>query len=127
MKGYIEAINPLEVNYGPGMRVVIALNREDFKLELTANELVDRIRKFRPYIELDGGVTFTGDIQLQLDFLIEELKVCHKAGIKTCIDLNNINDVEKIKELLKYIDFVIYNGNSEILLKFLKDNRVSLV
>ena len=126
MKGYIETINPMEVDYGPGIRVVVVLNIKEFKLELTVNGLVDRIRKFRPYIEPDGGVTFVGDIPLQLDFLIEELKVCHKAGIKTCIDLNNISNIEEIKSLLKYTDCAIYNGKDDCLIKYIRDKKITL-
>ena len=103
----IKEINPITYDNGPGIRVKVVISR-DGNISLTPNELVDRIRKFRPYIELNnGGVTFIGDI-----YDIEELSItcciCHKAGINTCIELDNYND--KYDIILKYIDILILNN-----------------
>lgn len=103
----LEEINPLTFDNGPGIRVKVVLSNNGSIL-LTPNELVDRIRKFRPYIELDnGGVTFTGIIS-DIEALSSTCLICHKAGINTCIELTNYSDEYDI--ILKYIDAVILNN-----------------
>lgn len=103
----LEEINPLTFDNGPGIRVKVVLSNNGSIL-LTPNELVDRIRKFRPYIELDnGGVTFTGIIS-DIEALFSTCSICHKAGINTCIELTNYSDEYDI--ILKYIDAVILNN-----------------
>ena len=92
-------INPISENSGPGIRTEIILSNTDEGIELTPNQLVDRIRKFRPYIEINnGGITFKGDnIFLQSNFIDETSHICHKAGFKVCImcDANNYNNESK--------------------------------
>ena len=100
----IKEINPITENNGPGIRVEVILTKEN-GIELTPNELVDRIRKFRPYIELNGGgVTFIGDI-CNIEELSSTCMICHKAGINTCIELDNYKNEYDL--ILKYIDIVI--------------------
>ena len=61
MKGCINSINPMAMDCGPGIRVLVDIEQKEDGIELTPNEMVDRIRKFRPYFGPDnGGVTFTG-------------------------------------------------------------------
>lgn len=111
MKGTISAINPMSMTDGPGYRVVITLSN-DGEVVLTPNETVDRIRKFRPYIGLDGGgVTFVGDSFIQSEYLKETCHICHKAGINTCVITDGYN-YDKNSELINYIDVVILNINS---------------
>ena len=111
--GKILEINPMSVISGPGIRVEVILSSDDNGLDLTPNQLVDRIRKFRPYIELnDGGVTFKGDnIFLHSDFIEETSHILHKSGFKVCIMCcaHNYNCNE---DIMKYIDLVILNINS---------------
>ena len=123
-KGYINSIETMGLVDGPGIRVVIFMqgcmlrcifchNPETWnkksKLELTSKEVVDEIRKYRPYIEMDGGVTFSGGEPLyQSEFLLEMLKMCKKAGIHTCIDTSGTAyDKEYLDDILKYTDLVI--------------------
>jgi len=102
----IKEINPITENNGPGIRVEVVLSK-DAGITLTPNELVDSIRKFRPYIELNGGgVTFNGDI-CNIEELSRACMICHKAGINTCIELDNY--IEQYDSILKYIDIIIIN------------------
>jgi pyruvate formate lyase activating enzyme len=105
--GKVLEINPMSLNSGPGFRVEVILSSNDEGVLLTPNQLVDRIRKFRPYIELNnGGVTFKGDnIFLQSNYIDEVSHICHKAGIPACImcNANNYNG----EDISKHIDFVI--------------------
>ncbi len=106
MKGTISSINPMSFDSGPGIRVSVELNNTN-ELSLTPNEMVDRIRKFRPYIGPDGGgVTFYGNLFEQKDFLKETCLISHKAGINTCIITNGIDYVDD-EALFKHIDLVI--------------------
>ncbi|MDO4962726.1 MAG: pyruvate formate-lyase-activating protein [bacterium] len=122
--GYINSIQTMGLVDGPGIRIVIFMqgcmlrcifchNPETWKLEsdslMTSKQVVDEIRKYRPYIELGGGVTFSGGEPLvQSKFLLECLKLCKKAGIHTCIDTSGTGyDKKYLNEILKYTDLVI--------------------
>ena len=123
-EGYIHSIETMGLVDGPGIRIVIFMqgcplrclfchNPETWenvsKNKMTSKEIVDEIRKYRPYIEKDGGVTFSGgEPLLQSEFLLETLKMCKKAGIHTCIDTSGTGYAkEYLDEILKYTDLVI--------------------
>lgn len=122
--GYIHSIETMGLVDGPNIRVVIfmqgCLLRCSFchnpdtwslksNLKMTSKEVVDIVRKYRPYIEQGGGVTFSGgEPLLQSEFLLEMLKLCKKAGIHTCIDTSGTGYEEKyLDDILKYTDLVI--------------------
>ena len=122
--GYIHSIETMGLVDGPGIRVVVFMqgcplrcafchnpetwNKTSNK-EMTSKEIVDEVRKYRPYIEKDGGVTFSGGEPLfQSEFLLEMLVMCKKAGIHTCIDTSGTGyDKEYLEDILKYTDLVI--------------------
>ena len=123
-KGFIHSIETMGLVDGPGIRVVIFMqgcmlrcvfchNPETWNMKsdkyMTSKEIVDEVRKYRPYIEKDGGVTFSGgEPLLQSEFLLEMLKMCKKAGIHTCIDTSGTGyDIKYLDEILKYTDLVI--------------------
>ena len=119
MKGSISSIDPMRLDCGPGIRVSITLDKQA-ELFMTPNELVDCIRKFRPYLGSDGGVTLVGDgLMEQIPFLKEVCKIAHKAGINTCIQIfnNYCGDLE----LFKYVDTIIFNIDNLSLI----DNKFS--
>ena len=122
--GYINSIETMGLVDGPGIRIVVFMQgcslrclfchnpetwQKTSKLKLTSKEIVDEIRKYRPYIEKDGGVTFSGGEPLfQSEFLLEALKLCKKAGIHTCIDTSGTSyDKKYLKDILKYTDLII--------------------
>lgn len=105
----VYSMNPMSFDSGPGIRVEVVLCDDDSAgIELTSKELVDRIRKFRPYFGPDGGgVTFKADnIFKYSSFLEEACVICHKAGINICIETNGIDYSDNI-DLLNNIDLVI--------------------
>jgi len=122
--GYIHSIETMGLVDGPGIRVVVFMqgcplrclfchnpetwNRKSDK-KMTSKEIVDEVRKYRPYIEKDGGVTFSGgEPLLQTEYLLEMLKMCKNAGFHTCIDTSGTGySKEYLDEVLKYIDLVI--------------------
>lgn len=123
-EGFIHSIETMGLLDGPGIRIVIflqgCLNRCIFchnpdtwnsisKNKMTSKEIVDIVRKYRPYIELGGGVTFSGgEPLLQSEFLLETLKLCKKSGIHTCLDTSGTcYDINYLDKILKYTDLVI--------------------
>ena len=122
--GYIHSIETMGLVDGPGIRVVVFMqgcplrclfchNPETWNKKsdnkMTSKEIVDEVRKYRPYIEKDGGVTFSGgEPLLQTEYLLEMLKMCKNAGLHTCIDTSGTGyNKEYLDEVLKYTDLVI--------------------
>lgn len=70
-------------------------------------ELIEKIKKYAPFISEGGGVTFSGgEPTLQADFLSEVLDGLnfHKA-MQTC----GYCDTEKFKALVKKLDFLFFD------------------
>ncbi len=122
-KGNIHSIETLGLVDGEGIRVVVFMQGcplrcffchnpdtwERIGKEVYSNEIVDVVRKYRSFIELGGGVTFSGGEPLyQSEFLLDMLKLSKKAGINTCIDTSGTGYTkEYIDDILKYTDLVI--------------------
>lgn len=123
-EGYIHSIETMGLVDGPNIRVVIFMqgcplrcsfchNPDTWNLKsnikMNSKQIVDEVRKYRSYIELGGGVTFSGgEPLLQSEFLLDMLKLCKKAGIHTCIDTSGTGYNKKyLDEILKYTDLVI--------------------
>lgn len=120
--GYINSIETMGLVDGPGIRFVVFMqgchlrclychNPETWtlkgNLQMTPKELVDKIKRYKPYFEDNGGVTFSGgEPLLQPDFLIETMKLCHEEGINICLDTAGYG-TDKDEEVLKYTDLVL--------------------
>lgn len=128
-EGYIHSIETMGLVDGPNIRIVVFMQgcplrcsfchnpdtwKSGMNKKMTSKEIVDEIRKYRPYIEMGGGVTFSGGEPLyQSEFLLDMLKLCKKAGIHTCIDTSGTGyDKELLDEILKYTDLVILDIKS---------------
>lgn len=133
-EGYIHSIETMGLVDGPGIRIVIFMQgcllrclfchnpetwRKNSNKKMTSKQIVDEIRKYRSYIEIGGGVTFSGGEPLfQSEFLLEMLKMCKKAGIHTCIDTSGTGyDKKYLNDILKYTDLVILD------IKAIKENK----
>ncbi len=123
-KGRIHSIESMGLVDGPGIRTVVFLqecylrccychnpdtwSRQNPKaIELSPEELLQKLSRFRTYYGKNGGVTFSGgEPLLQPAFLQETLALCKKAGIHTCLDTAGcgIGDYEKI---LKNTDLIL--------------------
>lgn len=122
MIGKINSIETMGLVDGPGIRFVVFLqgcklrcvfchNPETWSnipvLEMTPEELVEKILRYKPYFENDGGVTFSGgEPLLQPEFLIETCKLLKKENINIALDTSGVG-IGKYEEVLKYIDLVI--------------------
>ncbi len=87
---------------GPGIRFLIFLqgcpmrcqychNPDSWKIgvgeEMTADELLDRAERFRPYWGTEGGITVSGgEALMQIDFLLELFTKAKQRNITTCLD-----------------------------------------
>lgn len=120
--GKIHSFESMGLVDGPGIRSVVFMQGCTLRCaychnpdtwgftegdEVTPQELVKKIIRFKPYFKNGGGVTFSGgEPLLQPDFLIEALKLCKEAGVHTAIDTAGYGS-EKYEEILKYTDLVI--------------------
>lgn len=120
--GRIHSIESMGLVDGPGIRAVVFLqgcrlrcrychNPDTWDCaageEISANRLVERLCRFKPYFKNGGGVTFSGgEPLLQQRFLLEALKLLKAEGIHTCIDTAGVGEGD-YSEILKYTDLVI--------------------
>lgn len=122
MIGYINKIETMGLVDGPGIRIVFFLqgcplrclychNPETWSFqndtyEMTPDQVLEKIMRYKNYFGEEGGVTFSGGEPLaQSEFLLETLKKCKEAGIHTCIDTSGFGNYSE--ELLDYTDLVL--------------------
>ena len=106
---------------GPGIRVVLFFNGcslrckfchnpEMFNMQeanTTVFELVEKIKRYKPYFKENGGVTYSGgEPLLQVDFLIELSKALKKEDIHIALDTAGVG-IGKYDEMLDLVDLVI--------------------
>ena len=121
IKGAVSKIESFGLVDGPGIRTVVFLsgcklrckychNPEMWikgKENYTVMELVDKIKRNKPYFKNNGGVTFSGgEPLLQIDFLIEVCKELKKESINIALDTAGVG-LGDYKELFSYIDLVL--------------------
>lgn len=119
--GSISSIETMGLSDGPGIRTVIFLNGcklrclychnpETWNLKegnITKEELVNKILRYKPYYKNGGGVTFSGgEPLLQINFLCEVCEELKKHDINITLDTAGVG-IGRYEELLKYIDLVI--------------------
>ena len=124
MIGHIHSTESFGAADGPGVRFIVFMqgchmrcrychNPDTWKMdggdEVTADEILKRALRFKPYWGKDGGITISGgEPLLQIDFVIELFKKAKELGINTCIDTagNPFTKEEpffsKFEELMKY-------------------------
>ena len=125
--GKIHSIESFGAVDGPGIRFVIFMQgcpmrclychnpdswSTDNGKEMSIDDLMAEIRKYKHYFGADGGVTVSGgEPLLQIEFVTQLFKVLKAENINTCIDtsgvLFNQTNIKKFDELLKYTDLVL--------------------
>jgi pyruvate formate lyase activating enzyme len=119
--GKVSSFQSLGTLDGPGIRYVVFLqgcplrcgcchNPETHDLsggsEYTAQEIVERVLKYKEYFGNDGGITLSGGEPLvQPEFATQIFKMCKENGINTCLDTSGCILNDKVKELLQYTDY----------------------
>lgn len=122
MVGKINSIETMGLVDGPGIRFVVFMqgcklrcvfchNPETWSkvpiIEMTPDALIEKILRYKPYFENNGGVTFSGgEPLLQPQFLIDVLKKLKGLGIHTVLDTSGVG-IGKYQEILQYTDLVI--------------------
>jgi pyruvate formate lyase activating enzyme len=129
MEGRIHSIETFGSVDGPGVRFVVFFQgcpmrclychnpdtQEPQEGELlTADAILERMLRNRPFYK-SGGLTATGgEPMLQLDFLIELFELAKQENIHTCLDTSGVmfnpddsERMEKIDRLIKSTDLVM--------------------
>ena len=123
IQGAVHSIQTLGTLDGPGVRFVVFLqgcplrcgcchNPDTHDLKggtiHTAEELCARAKRYRTYFGKDGGVTVSGgEPLLQPAFVAEFFRLCHEAGIHTCMDTSGCLLSGEILSLLDQTDRVL--------------------
>ena len=129
MIGHIHSTESFGAADGPGVRFIVFMqgchmrcrychNPDTWKMgggdEVTADEILKRALRFKPYWGKDGGITISGgEPLLHIDFVIELFKKAKELGINTCIDTagNPFTKEDpffsKFEELMKYTDLLL--------------------
>jgi len=137
--GYIHSLESFGSADGPGIRFVIFLsgcqmrckychNPDTWKRRAgkryTAEELLNRALRYRPYWGKEGGITVSGgEPLLQMKFLTELFRLAKAAGVTTAFDTAGgpFRDTKeylgRFDELLKYTDLVLLD------LKHIDENK----
>ena len=106
---------------GPGIRTVIFFNGcllrckfchnpEMFQMQennTTVEQLLAKIKRFKPYFKDSGGVTYSGgEPLLQVDFLTQLSKALKEENIHIALDTAGVG-IGKYDEILDLVDLVI--------------------
>ena len=123
MTGKVHSFQSLGAVDGPGIRFVVFLSGCNLRcgcchnpdtwdinggMEYSAEEIVNKAKRYKEYFGEDGGITLSGgEPLLQSEFAREIFSLAHKEGINTCLDTSGSLLSDKIKELLSVTDRVL--------------------
>ena len=123
MKGKVHSLQSMGTVDGPGVRFVVFLqgcplrcaychNPDTWMLdggtEYTAQDLLEKIQRYRPYFGTQGGVTVSGgEALLQADFVAELFALCKENGIHTTLDTSGCIWNPSVEKLLSVTDLVL--------------------
>lgn len=123
----VHSIETMGLVDGPGIRTVIFLqgcqlrcrychNPDTWGLkggkEMTVDELIKIVKRYKVYYKNKGGVTLSGgEPLLQPQFVLEFFKRCKEEGIHTVLDTagHGCGDEKLYREILQYTDLVLYD------------------
>ena len=120
LTGMIHSFETFGALDGPGVRFVVFFegcplrcvychNRDMLDLVdhsmMTARELLEEVRDYKPSFGRKGGVTVSGgDPVFQPKFLLEFLKLCKKDRINTAVDTSLFTSQKVLDSILPYVD-----------------------
>lgn len=78
---------------------------------VSVEEVIEEVKKDMPFYENSGGgVTLSGgEPTMQAEFCLAILRESKKAGMHTALDTSGYVKWETFKEILKYVDLVLYD------------------
>ena len=120
--GNINSFETMGLVDGPGVRFVVFMqgcplrcaychnpemwNAKEAKIQMTPEELLKKVLRYKVYFKNNGGVTVSGgEPLLQAKFVEEFFKLCKQNNIHTCLDTSGFG--ENYETLLDYCDLVI--------------------
>ena len=122
MKGKIHSFQSLGTVDGPGVRFVVFMHgcnlscgycqnvdvcRGEYE-EFSAQEVFEKIKRYKSYFGKDGGVTVSGgEPLLQAEFVKELFALCKTEGIHTALDTSGSIWNEDVSALLDVCDLVL--------------------
>ena len=121
--GSIDSIESFGLVDGPGIRTVIFLNGCKLRCKYCHNpemwtkkennispqEIVEKVKRFKPYYKDTGGVTFSGgEPLLQPEFLEETCKLLKQEKINIALDTAGVG-IGNYDNILKYVDLVLFD------------------
>lgn len=122
IKGFVNSLQSLGASDGPGVRFVVFLQGCNLHCgcchnpetqgtggtETTADELLNKVVRFREYFGNEGGITLSGgEPLLQAAFAREVFCLCKNEGINTCLDTSGSVWNEDVASLLEVTDHVL--------------------
>ncbi len=123
MQGLVNSIQTLGTLDGPGVRFTVFLqgcnlrcgcchNPETWQTGIgktyTAEELLEKCKRYREYFGDRGGITLTGgEPILQSEFAAELFTLCKQNGINTCLDTSGSIVNDAVKALINVTDRVL--------------------
>lgn len=123
IKGKIHSFQSLGTVDGPGVRFVVFAqgcplrcgcchNPDTWDVnagqEYTANEIVDKVLRYKDYFGSEGGITVSGgEPLLQADFVYELFSLCKQQGVNTCLDTSGCLINDNVTRLLQVTDRVL--------------------
>ena len=140
--GRIHSFQSLGTVDGPGVRSVIFMqgcplrcvcchnpDTWDFEggEEKSADELVNKVLRYKTYYGEGGGITVSGGEPLmQADFLLELFKKLKNYGIHTALDTSGCVFNDTVKELLEYTDMVLLDFKYTNAEDYLKNTKMEI-
>lgn len=123
--GYVRKLETMGMVDGPGIRTIVFLsgcplrclfchNPDMWKTDpadaTTVDELIKKLKRYKPYYRETGGVTFCGGEPLnQPEFLVEAMRACKEEGINTVLDTSGFGRVDTFDEILEVTDLILYD------------------
>ena len=123
MNGKVHSCQSMGTLDGPGVRFVVFMQGCNLKCgychnpdtqnvdggtEMTAEEIVKKVLRYKNYFGEDGGITVSGgEPLLQAEFLFELFTLCKENGIHTAIDTSGSILNDSVKKLLTVTDCVL--------------------
>jgi len=123
MNGKVHSCQSMGTLDGPGVRFVVFMqgcnlrcgychNPDTQSIEggtdMTAEEIVDKVLRYKNYFGDEGGITVSGgEPLLQAEFLYELFTLCKEKGIHTAIDTSGSVLNDDVKKLLTVTDCVL--------------------
>ena len=140
--GRIHSFQSLGTVDGPGVRSVIFMqgcplrcvcchNPDTWDFSggevVCADELVNKVLRYKTYYGAEGGVTVSGGEPLmQAQFLTELFKKLKNYGIHTALDTSGCALNDDIKELLDYTDLVLLDFKYTNPVDYLKNTKMEM-